>query len=234
MNIDIVGRGRAGGSFARALRRAGHDVAVVGRDDRPRSRTALILMATPDDTIAAVAAALAPSPAVVAHVSGATGLDALAPHDRVGSLHPLAVLPDAERGAERLVGATYVVEGDDLLDDVARSLSGMVVRIAPEQRALYHATAVTASNHVVALLAEIEALASSLGLAASTFSPLIEQTLADVRSLGIARALTGPAARGDHRTIDAHRKALPSVHEATYSALSAVAARVAGGSMWNS
>ena len=234
MNIDIVGRGRAGGSFARALRLAGHDVNVLGRDEQPRSRTALILIATPDDTIASVARSLAPSAAVVAHVSGATGVDALTPHVRVGSLHPLAVLPDGDRGVERLVGATYVVEGDELLDDIVRSLSGQVVRIAPEQRALYHATAVTASNHVVALLAEVEALAASLGLPATTFSPLTEQVLADVRSLGVTRALTGPAARGDHRTLEAHRQALPPQHEAPYNALSAVAARVAGAPAWNS
>ena len=102
------------------------------------------------------------------------------------------------------------------------------------QRALYHATAVTASNHVVALLAEVESLAASLGLPASTFSPLTEQVLADVRSLGVNRALTGPAARGDHRTIAAHRQALPPLHEAPYAALSVVAARVAGAAPWNS
>ena len=227
MNIDIVGRGRAGSSFAQALRLVGHDVHVLGRNEQPRTRTALVLIATPDDAIAGVAAVIEPTSAVVAHVSGATGVDVLAPHSRVGSLHPLAVLPDVQRGVERLVGATYVVEGEELLDDVVRSLSGKVVRIAPEQRALYHATAVTASNHVVALLAEVESLAASLGLPASTFSPLTEQVLADVRSLGVNRALTGPAARGDHRTIAAHRQALPPLHDAPYAALSVVAARVA-------
>ena len=56
MHIAIVGAGRAGTSFALALRRVGHEVTLVHHDeldflDAPE----LILLCVPDDAIAFVA-----------------------------------------------------------------------------------------------------------------------------------------------------------------------------------
>ena len=65
---------------------------------------------------------------------------------------------------------------------------------------------------VVALLDTIREVAEAVGLdeagALSIYLPLIEQTVANARTLGIDRALTGPATRGDAGTIAAHRAAL--------------------------
>ena len=63
----------------------------------------LVILAVPDATIAEVAAAIPIGP-WLAHVSGATSLRALDPHERRFGLHPLQTLT-RDRGAEQLDGA---------------------------------------------------------------------------------------------------------------------------------
>jgi predicted short-subunit dehydrogenase-like oxidoreductase (DUF2520 family) len=220
MNISIVGDGRSGSSFAIALRRIGHDVRVVHHDDvSSLGEPDLIILCVPDDAISAVAATIPLSDAyVVAHVAGSRNLDVLAPHRRVGSIHPLMALPSHEE-AQRLVGATYCVAGDDLMGGVARSLGGRVITLRDDQRTIYHAAAVVASNHLVALMGQVRTLAESIGLTLEDFLPLAEQSLVDVERFGPDDALTGPASRGDMATIDAHLAALPESERATYVAL---------------
>jgi predicted short-subunit dehydrogenase-like oxidoreductase (DUF2520 family) len=220
MNISIVGAGRAGSSFAIALRRVGHDVDVLHHDDvSSLADPELVILCVPDDAIASVAASIPPREnRVVAHVAGSRNLDVLAPHRRIGSLHPLMALPTGSE-AERLIGATYCVAGDDLVREVARSLSGRVIALRDDQRTIYHAAAVVASNHLVALMGQVRTLAESIGLTLEDFLPLAGQSLVDVARFGPDAALTGPASRGDMATIDAHLAAIPESERSTYVAL---------------
>lgn len=220
MKIAIVGAGRAGSSFATALRQVGHEVRTWHHDQLEHvGRADLVLLCVPDDAIAEVSHELARDSYVVAHVAGSRGLGELARHERVGFLHPLAVLSGAEVGARRLRGARFSVGGDDLVLEVVGSLGGTALFLADDQRALYHATASVAANHLVALLGHVEALAEAAGLGLEDFLPLVEQALGDVRELGASRALTGPASRADMATIDAHLEAIPEAERSTYVAL---------------
>ena len=47
------------------------------------------------------------------------------------------------------------------------------------------------------------------------YLPLVEQTLANARALGIPAALTGPATRGDAGTVRAHIEALEAAAPGT-------------------
>jgi predicted short-subunit dehydrogenase-like oxidoreductase (DUF2520 family) len=221
MRITIVGTGRAGSAFTLALRRAGHAVTVVHHDELDSIDGAdLILLAVPDDALAEVATQIPLSPErVLVHLAGSRGLSVLAPHPRVASVHPLVTMPTPERGAARLVGATFAVSGDELAVSLADSLGGRVIRVPDERRAAYHATAAVAANHLVALMGHVEALAEAAGLRLADFLALSEMALDDVRELGPERALTGPAVRGDMATIDAHLAAIPESQRATYVAL---------------
>jgi predicted short-subunit dehydrogenase-like oxidoreductase (DUF2520 family) len=86
------------------------------------------------------------------------------------------------------------------------------VRIPPGAKSAYHAAAVLSAGGVVALLDTIREVAAALGLdeagTLGIYLPLLEQTVANARALGVAAALTGPATRGDAGTIAAHLDAL--------------------------
>lgn len=231
--VRIIGAGRAGSSLALALSRAGWDVLpVMGRDDDIAGAAAgadLVLIATPDRAIAEVSTVIVPSErTVVAHVSGSAGLHPLARHNRRAVLHPLVALPDPERGAERLVGAWFGVAeaGDPLVAEVVASLRGRVVHVAETEWARYHAAAVIASNHLVALLGQAERVAASVGAPIEAFLDLARGSLADVAALGPRGALTGPVSRGDAATVARHLDALPEDERQAYEAMAREAGRL--------
>ncbi len=231
--VRIIGPGRAGTSLATALSRAGWDVRpTLGRGDDLSDATVgvdLVLIATPDGAIAEVAAAIDPSDrTVVAHVSGSAGLHPLARHPRRAILHPLVALPDAERGAERLVGAWFGIaeDGDALVAEVVASLRGRVVHVSETGWARYHAAAVIASNHLVALLGQAERVAASVGAPIEAFLDLARGSLADVAAVGPRAALTGPVRRGDTATVARHLDALPPEERPAYEAMADEARRL--------
>jgi predicted short-subunit dehydrogenase-like oxidoreductase (DUF2520 family) len=233
--VRVIGAGRAGRSFAKAIDdlvdwdvidMRGRGVAI----DDAAADVDLVLIATPDTVVADVAAAIRPGRAVVAHVAGSLGLDVLAPHDRRAALHPLMSLPDAEIGAERLTGGWFAVAGDPLVADLATALGGRTFEIADDDRALYHAAAAVASNHLVALLGHAQRLGASVGVPADALMALALGSAENAVALGPAAALTGPAARGDEATLVAHRDAIgrrAPRELAAYEAMLAEARRLA-------
>lgn len=230
--VRIVGGGRAGGALARALADSdGWDVVqVLGRGDdvaRAAEGVDVVVIATPDAEIAGVAAAIEPGPAVVLHLAGSLGLDVLVPHERPAALHPLVALPDAEVGARRLrSGATFAVAGDPLAGEMAVALGGRTVEVADEHRAAYHAAACIASNHLVALLAQAERVASAAGVPLRAYLDLVRATVDNVAELGPAAAITGPAARGDDATLERHRTVLDEADREAYDAMVALIDRL--------
>ena len=221
MDITIIGAGRAGTSFALALERVGHVVHLQHHDDLELSaHTEAVVLCVPDDTISSVASQIVSRDDVAfIHVAGSRTLEVVSMHRRAASMHPLMALPTGDLGAQRLIGATYCVAGDALAFELVASLSGRVIQLADGQRTAYHAAATVASNHLVALMGQVQHLAESVGLSLEDFLPLAAQSLRDVIEVGPARALTGPASRGDMATIDAHLAAIPDTERAAYVAM---------------
>jgi predicted short-subunit dehydrogenase-like oxidoreductase (DUF2520 family) len=229
MKISIVGAGRAGTSFSTALAASGHDVQLVHHDELHLiSAPNVILLTVPDDFIDVIALQIPHNEnQIVAHVAGSRTLSVLGEHPRVASIHPLMALPSGDLGAARLYGATYCVVGDEGIREIATALNGRIITLSDEQRTLYHATAVVAANHLVALMGHVKELAEAAGLSLEDFLPLAEQSLRDVKEVGPQDALTGPASRGDMATIDAHLAALPEAERSTYVALANAAFELA-------
>jgi len=228
-SLRIIGPGRAGGALAGALSRVGWTIeSPLRRGEDVRAAAVgvdVVVVATPDAQIAAIAGAVEPADAVLVHLAGSLGLDVLAPHDRRGAVHPLLSLPNAELGADRLLaGGWFAVAGDPVAEQIVTALGGRSVAVADADRAIYHAAACVAANHVVALLGQVERLAALAGVPLEAFLELTAGSVANVGALGPADALTGPAARGDLATIERHRAALPPAELPLYDAL-VVAAR---------
>jgi len=234
-NIRVVGPGRAGGAVSRALERAGWGVEKpLARGDALADAAHgvdLLLIAVPDAAIAGVAAQVEPvATTVVAHLAGSLGLDVLEPHPRRAAIHPLVSMPDPETGAARLSsGAWFAVAGDPLAREIVEGFHGNAFEVADADRASYHAAACIASNHLVALLGQVERVAKTANVPLEAYLDLVRTTIDNVARLGPAAALTGPAARGDEGTIQRHRRALPEDERHSYEVLSFEAHRLARG-----
>lgn len=231
--ISIIGRGRAGGAFALALAQCGWRVRPpLGRDQpwqSAASRSSVVLLAVPDAALSTVALGLEPGPAVVLHCSGASGLGVLAPHHRRGSVHPLAALATPETGAERLVaGGWFAVSGDPVAAEIVADLGGRAVEVDDQHRVTYHAAAAIAANHLVALMGQVERIASLVGVPLAAFLDLARGSFDDVVRVGPEAALTGPVSRGDWDTVRRHLAALPDDERPAYVAMAEQAARLAG------
>ncbi len=235
IRVVLVGRGRVGGALAANLaHRPGFDVAPpVGRDADVSSiaRDAdMVLLAVTDASVASVAALIAPNDdALFVHFAGSLTLDALAPHRRRASLHPLTPMPgDPDTAARRLRGAWMAVAGDPEVAALAQALDARTFSVDEAQRARYHATATIAASHVAGLMGQVERNARQVGVPLAAYLDLARSTLANVEELGPAAALTGPIVRRDWETVRAHVDALSPDDRAAYLALATEAARLAG------
>jgi predicted short-subunit dehydrogenase-like oxidoreductase (DUF2520 family) len=227
--LALVSRTAAGAR--RAAKSAGVASTALGVKQLERlPPVGLLFITTPDDLIGATAAALAALPAlrvgVALHASGALASDVLAPLRArgvgVGSMHPLAAVSDAEGGAESLRRAFYCVEGDAraarAARRVVRELGGESFQIDPGSKALYHAAALMAAGHVVALFDVAATTLARCGLseprARAVLLPLLRSTVENLSRQTPARALTGSFARVDVETVGEHLRALGGLEDA--------------------
>ena len=235
IRVAIVGRGRVGGALATNLTHCDDlDVATpVGRDAAIKNiaRAAdMVLLAVNDGAVHEVAESITPNDdALFVHFAGSLTLDALAPHRRRASLHPLTPMPgDPEIAAQRLRGAWMATAGDAGVNTLAEALHARTFVVDESHRARYHATATIAASHVAGLMGQVARNADAVGVPFAAYLDLSRSTLANVEALGAAEALTGPIVRGDWNTVRAHLAAIAPDDRATYVALATEAARLAG------
>ena len=206
--VHVIGSGRVGSAVGARLLE--HGIAVDGNDPD------VVLLCVPDTAIADVASCQTVGRGWIGHVSGATPLAALAPHERRFSLHPLQTF-DRSGDPAQLDGAWGAVTGETpealaVARELAELLGLRPFTLAESDRTLYHAGAVFASNYLVTL----QRAAVRLGVPAEGLVPLM------TRTIGNGFELTGPIARGDWATVDAHKEAIAAAHpelSAVYEAL---------------
>lgn len=192
----------------------------------------VVFITTPDAAIASVAEGLAARKGlkrgtVVLHCSGALSSTILAAaHNcgaHIGSLHPLQSFAAPTFPDNPFRGIIMAGEGDvaalELAQEMASGLQAEFLSIETENKTLYHAAAVVASNYLVTLLAASTRLLEGSGIAPEAtlkvLLPLVRGTLNNIEKRGVAEALTGPIARGDSGTVESHcrkiRQTLPDL-----------------------
>ena len=265
-SLAIIGAGRVGRALGRRLRELGWTIGEVVTRSQTSARQAVrfigdgkasagmtrqilasrvILIATPDDEIVAVAQELARIGGeelrgkTVLHTSGALDSRALEAVCKLGaaagSMHPLQSFSGL--AVPSLEGKVFTVEGDALAvrvaREIARSLGGSPVRIPGSKKVLYHAAAAMAAGHVLAVEEAAIQLLLSLGLkrreAVRALLPLTRQVLENFERLGPRVAWTGPLSRGDFKVVSAHLDALsdsPKEIAQAYETLNRLGARL--------
>jgi len=264
--VSIVGAGRVGISLGTHLRKLGWRIgAVVARSestaraavrrigagkpfDRPAADVCaadLILFATPDDVLPAIASELARKAGagckgkIVLHTSATLDRSALAPLARLGastgSLHPMQAF--GGKVVPKLKGVIFGIEGDArarrLAQSIAKSLGGIPVVIETADKPAYHAAAVMAGGSIYPVLEAGLQLLISVGFtrqrASQTLLPLLRQIFDNIERIGPRAAWTGPLSRGDYAVVAKHMDALrryPPEFRKSYAALARLAAAV--------
>jgi predicted short-subunit dehydrogenase-like oxidoreductase (DUF2520 family) len=219
--VSVIGaRGRVGRAVSARLAERG----VRLTEEEP----GLVLLCVPDRVISDVAATVQRGP-WVAHVSGATPLEALDPHTRRFGMHPLQTFT-LRRGPEQLDGAWAAVSGESdealaVATWLAHTLGLRPFALADDRRALYHAGAAIASNYLVTLRRAAGSLLEAAGAPPEALDPLMRRTIENDFEL------TGAIERGDWDTVERHlaaiRLARPELEE-PYLALAVLTARQIG------
>jgi len=256
--LAIIGAGRVGRALARRLRQRGWRIGAVVTRSQKTARAAafaigagrpqlqldpailaadVILIATPDRSIAKVAAQLAQAVArvfpppfgggpeglklagkTILHTNGALDRSVLQPLERLGaatgSLHPLQTF--SGRAVPPLDGCICAIEGTQAAlrsaRRICRDLGCLPVVIAPAAKPAYHAAGALAAGHILAVIEAATRVLVALGFsrreAVRALLPLTRQTLANFERLGPHPSWTGPLARGDFETVAKHTAAL--------------------------
>ena len=240
--IGFIGAGTVGTALAIRLTEQGYAVVAVASRSRASAEKLadriihccvaeksqevarladLVFITTPDDVIASVANAVQWRPGqMVVHCNGSASTDILENARRsgalVGSFHPLQTFADVSEAIRNLPGSAFAIEAEeplhDLLAQMARDLGGQSFGLRAEDKVLYHAAAVIASNYTVALMKMATDLWRGFGVpvaqATQALLPLLRGTVNNIDKIGLPNCLTGPIARGDVGTLRNHLNAL--------------------------
>ena len=208
----------------------------------------VVLITTPDSTIEAVAKELAHvggtgwSGKVVLHMSGALDTSVLQPladlGAATGSMHPMQTF--SSQNIPNLAKCIFGIDGSlaalRIARKMIRQMDGVAVRLSGANKAAYHSAGSFACVYVLALMESATRLLMTQGFkrrqAMRALLPLTRQTLDNFERVGPLAAWTGPLARGDYSTIQAHVKALadfePEYLDA-YKALARLTAKTIAG-----
>ena len=185
----------------------------------------IVFLTTPDSAISDICSKIAfndgfKKDSVVLHCSGALPSTILSSAKNcgafIGSMHPMQSFALNEENGSPFHGIIFAVEGDiQALHTAAQitvDLGADYIPIKTEDKTLYHAAAVVASNYLVTLLSLAFRLIEHAGISGSdtwkVLKPLINGTLSNIEKAGIPAALTGPVVRGDIATVKRHIKAI--------------------------
>ncbi|MCS6935209.1 MAG: F420-dependent NADP oxidoreductase [Chitinophagales bacterium] len=231
MNISLIGSGNVATQLGMAFVKAGHRIVEItarnyeagislARNCNARYNDNLkklhdadvYIIAVKDDAISDVATQMEVEGKVVAHTSGLKPIflltDASSTH---GVFYPLQTM--SRQQPVNFDQVPIIIDGNDdvtagILIQLARSISQKVYRAHEQQRQWIHLAAVFANNFTNHFYAIAEKLLNEQGISLEILYPLIAQTTENIRHHSPALLQTGPAVRGDFRTIDKHLQML--------------------------
>lgn len=202
----------------------------------------IIFVTVPDDSITSVWEELKASGIhnkIVCHCSGALTSDVFVGCEdykcKCCSVHPLLAVSDKLTSYKNFESAVFTLESRDdsagLLTEILESCSNKVVRISPENKPMYHAAAVMASNLMLGLaecaVSKLRQCGFSNETALNAISPLILGNIKSMLENGLENSLTGPVERNDIQTVNKHLQILSGDDREIYRLLSVETVNIA-------
>nr|WP_299346092.1 Rossmann-like and DUF2520 domain-containing protein [Allomuricauda sp.] len=201
--LQVIGR-----NF-NALKPYSNEVEVTTDFDKI-SEADVYLLAVSDNAIQSLSKKLENKPGLITHTSGATEMGAITNSNR-GVFYPLQTFSKERRIEFKDIPVCIEAENEEglnILKKLGESISGNVVEISSEQRKKLHLAAVFVNNFANHLYHIGEDICEKEGMSFNILKPLIQETAQKIMDLSPFDAQTGPARRGDTKTIEAHLKLL--------------------------
>ncbi|SFB95866.1 Predicted oxidoreductase, contains short-chain dehydrogenase (SDR) and DUF2520 domains [Flexibacter flexilis DSM 6793] len=228
--IGLVGSGNVAWHLAQNLEDVGHsivavysateahaqtladnlyDAKVLNEPDFRETNVDVLLIAVSDDAIEQVCKLLVlPPDVVIAHTSGTRPLGVLnALPNPKGVFYPLQTFSKNKHVDIGQVPFCLEFDGDvseQILYDLASSVSRNLYNLDSQQRRVLHISAVFACNFTNHLWRLSQEILSEQSIDFEILKPLIQETVAKSMAVGPEKAQTGPAARRDLLTIEQH------------------------------
>jgi predicted short-subunit dehydrogenase-like oxidoreductase (DUF2520 family) len=182
----------------------------------------IVLVCVSDDEISEVIMQLPVGQAIV-YTSGSVGLHELPNHFNIGVLYPLQTF--SKFRSVDLFEVPFFIEGNDeifaqKIFDLAWKLSRKVIFANSEDRKNLHLAAVMVNNFTNHITYLSQQFLKGKSLEWEYLKPLILETAKKVQTENPFDAQTGPAMRGDQRTIEKHLNMLDDELKTIYSILS--------------
>jgi predicted short-subunit dehydrogenase-like oxidoreductase (DUF2520 family) len=192
----------------------------------------MYVIAVADDAIASIANKLPFTDRLVVHTSGSASMHVLHKKNRRGVLYPLQTFTKGTKVDFSTIPfclETAQKEDFTTLQTVTNALESPSYKISSEQRRALHVSAVFVnnfSNHMYRIAHEV---CEANNVPFKILSPLIQETANKINTLTPYMAQTGPAKRGDQKTINDHLEKLEKkIHKEIYTLLTQSIAKTYG------
>ena len=216
LKIGIIGAGTVGSALAIRLAESGYSVAAVSSgtcasaeklaqaikgcractgNQQVADIADFVFITTPDAVIPQIAAGLQwHKGQSVVHCSGADSTAVLEPARKMGAqtgaFHPLQTFANIKQAIANLPGSTFAIEAEEplltTLKEMAEKLSCRWIELKAEDKVIYHAAAVIASNYLVTLVKLADDLWETFGIpreqATQALLPLLKGTLNNIET----------------------------------------------------
>lgn len=180
----------------------------------------IYLIAVSDDAIADISKQLPTTDALVVHTSGSVSLHDLDRKHKRGVFYPLQTFSkDADVDFSEVPICIEVEDTSHLntLKNLANAIGSKHYRVNSDQRAALHLAAVFVNNFTNQLYRVGHEITESTSVDFNILKPLIKETAKKIETMSPYMAQTGPAKRGDKKTIKKHLKNLDKdIHKEIY------------------
>lgn len=171
----------------------------------------IYIVSIKDDGISTLAKAIAfldLNHKIVAHTSGSTAMDVFAPYFKnFGIFYPLQTF--SVHKAVDFQQLPFCINANNpktqkSLMTLAKSICPNVYEIDDQQRSILHVTAVMVNNFSNHLFSIAQQICTDKNVPFEILLPLIQETTEKIKHSAPPVAQTGPAVRGDQKTIERH------------------------------
>ena len=236
--VSIIGSGNVATQLGKALTANGTKVTHVSSKNHHHAKVLanelnanvtelkdlpvqFTIICVSDDAIATVISEI-PEGIPLVYTSGSVGLDELPQRAEIGVLYPLQTM--SKKSSVDMQSVPFLIESEnvqflDVIKDVASKLSSKTFHVNSEQRRKIHMAAVWINNFTNHIVYQAQKIAQDQQVDYQLLLPLLKETLGKLEHQSAFDAQTGPARRGDSKTIEKHLDAQSGTARELYELL---------------